>query len=108
MQTQQFLGQYEISTDAARFNIQVIPQLPRGGELFGRRNPANRRGESDPEFSLFLGVYLSTSKLGLLESSTDKATFALLADVFILSAHRGKGLSKWLMRSIVGHEDLQG
>ena len=39
---------------------------------------------------------------------TDRSTFALLADLFILKAYRSKGLSKWLMRCVVGHEDLQG
>ncbi|WP_105258813.1 GNAT family N-acetyltransferase [Pseudoalteromonas sp. T1lg88] len=37
-----------------------------------------------------------------------RATFAYLADVFVVEAHRGKGLSKWLVESIVSHPDLQG
>jgi GNAT superfamily N-acetyltransferase len=36
------------------------------------------------------------------------ATFAYLADVFILEAHRGKGLSKFLMQEILAHPELQG
>ena len=39
---------------------------------------------------------------------TDKSTFALVADVFILDSHRGKGLSRRLMQSIMEHADLQG
>lgn len=39
---------------------------------------------------------------------TDKATFANLVDVFVLSDHRGKGLSQWLMHEILHHADLQG
>jgi GNAT superfamily N-acetyltransferase len=31
-----------------------------------------------------------------------------LADVYVLEAHRGKGLSKWLLETILGHQDLQG
>lgn len=38
---------------------------------------------------------------------TDKATFALVADVFVLEPHRGKGLSKWLMRSVMEYPELQ-
>jgi GNAT superfamily N-acetyltransferase len=53
-------------------------------------------------------VYHQTAQVGFARVVTDKSTFALLADLFILSAHRGKGLSKWLMRCVVGHEDLQG
>jgi GNAT superfamily N-acetyltransferase len=39
---------------------------------------------------------------------TDKATFAYLADVYILLEHRGKGLSRRLMEQITQHPDLQG
>jgi len=38
----------------------------------------------------------------------DKATFAYLADVFILEKYRGKGLSKWLIEVIQFHPELQG
>ena len=39
---------------------------------------------------------------------TDHATFAYVADVFILEKHRGNGLSKMLMQEIVSHPQLQG
>jgi GNAT superfamily N-acetyltransferase len=39
---------------------------------------------------------------------TDRATFAYLADVYVLEGHRGKGLSKWLVESVLHHPDLQG
>ena len=39
---------------------------------------------------------------------TDKATFAYLADVFVLNEYRGNGLSKWLMEILQAHPDLQG
>ena len=39
---------------------------------------------------------------------TDYATFAWVADVFMLPEHRGQGLSKWLMEVILAHPELQG
>jgi GNAT superfamily N-acetyltransferase len=39
---------------------------------------------------------------------TDKATWAWLCDVFVLPAHRGKGVSKLLMDAVVAHPELQG
>lgn len=39
---------------------------------------------------------------------TDKATFAYLADVFVLEAFRGKGLSKWMLEAVMSHSDTQG
>ncbi len=39
---------------------------------------------------------------------TDYATFAWIADVFVLPEHRGHGLSKWLMDVMLSHSQLQG
>jgi len=46
--------------------------------------------------------------VGFARVISDFATFAYLADVFIVQGHRGKGLSKWLMQTIVEHPHLQG
>lgn len=58
--------------------------------------------------SLCFGVYQGEAQVGFARVVTDKATFALVADVFILRAHRGKGLSKCLMHEVMKHPDLQG
>ena len=47
-------------------------------------------------------------QVGFARAITDSATYAYLADVYILEGHRGKGLSKWLMQEIMLHSDLQG
>ena len=58
--------------------------------------------------SLCFGLYHKAEQVGFARVITDKATFAYLADVFVLDAHRGKGLSKWLMQVVMQHQDLQG
>lgn len=46
--------------------------------------------------------------MGFARVITDRATFAYLADVFVLEDFRGRGLAKWLMECIVAHQELQG
>ncbi|UXI03048.1 GNAT family N-acetyltransferase [Photobacterium sp. TY1-4] len=59
--------------------------------------------------SLCFGVYEDTGQqVGFARLITDKATFAYLADVFIVQSHQGLGLSKWLIEHIVAHPELQG
>ena len=58
--------------------------------------------------SLPFGVYKSENLIGFARVVTDYATFAYLGDVFILEEFRGRGLSKWLMETILAHPDLQG
>lgn len=58
--------------------------------------------------ALCFGVFTGQQQIGFARVITDKATFAYLADVFIIDEFRGKGLSKWLMEVIMAHPDLQG
>lgn len=53
-------------------------------------------------------VYDGGAQVGFARVVTDRATFAYLADVFVLGSHRGRGLSKLLMQTIVAHPELQG
>ena len=100
------LGDYDISTDPARLDLTVIhgyltqsywsPGIPRD---VVERAMAN---------SMCIGLYRGAEQVGFARVVTDRATFAYLADVFVLEPHRGKGLSKRLMAFIQSHPDLQG
>jgi GNAT superfamily N-acetyltransferase len=58
--------------------------------------------------SLCFGVFHGQDQVGLARVITDKASFAYLADVYVLEPHRGLGLCKWLLEVIQAHPDLQG
>jgi GNAT superfamily N-acetyltransferase len=59
--------------------------------------------------SLCFGVFDSAGhQIGFARAVTDSATYAYLADVYILEEYRGRGLSKWLMSEVVSHPQLQG
>lgn len=58
--------------------------------------------------SLSFGVYEGKQQVGFARVISDYATFAYIADVFVLEEHRGKGLSKRLMEIIISHPRLQG
>lgn len=99
-------GGYAISTDPDRLDFDVIhgflsqsywsPGIPR---------PMVERAAQN---SLCFGVYRGGEQVGYSRIITDYATFAYLADVFILTEHRGIELSKWMMATIKGHPSLQG
>ena len=107
MQTQRFLDEYEISTDTRRLDLDVIYNFLAVESYWSVGIPRSIV-ERAVQNSLCFGVYHAHAQVGFGRVVTDKSTFALLADLFILKPHRGKGLSKWLMRSIMEHEDLQG
>lgn len=99
---------YELSGDPARLDLDAIhayltrsywsPGIPR--EVVGR---AMRH-------SLCLGVYerRSGAQVGFARVVTDHATFAYLCDVYVLEEHRGRGLSKAMMRWLMEQPALTG
>ncbi|HEX6802114.1 MAG TPA: GNAT family N-acetyltransferase [Terriglobales bacterium] len=58
--------------------------------------------------SLCFGVLQGAQQVGFARVITDYATFAYMADVFILEQYRGRGLAKFLMECITKHPELQG
>ena len=58
--------------------------------------------------SLCISVRHAGQQVAMARVVTDRATFAYLADVYVLEEHRGKGLSKSMMAAVHAHPDLQG
>jgi GNAT superfamily N-acetyltransferase len=60
------------------------------------------------EHSLSLGLYTAEGEqAGFARIVTDRATFAWLCDVFIDTAHRGRGLGVFLVETATGHPDVR-
>ena len=60
------------------------------------------------EHSLCFGAFDGGAQVGFARVVTDRATFAYLADVFVLDSHRGRGVGKALVAEVLAHPDLQG
>ncbi|MBX3595364.1 GNAT family N-acetyltransferase [Sphingomonas sp.] len=63
--------------------------------------------------SLCVGAYApdergADEQIGFARVVTDRATFAYLADVFVLPAHRGRGVARAMLTALHAHPDLQG
>ena len=58
--------------------------------------------------SLCFGVFDGNQQVGFARVVTDRATYAYLCDVYVLESHRGLGLGKWLIDTVMAHPDLQG
>jgi GNAT superfamily N-acetyltransferase len=95
----------EISTDRARLDIDVIWNFIRGS-YWAEAIPREIM-ERAIDGSLCFGAFEDAAQVGFARVVTDKATFAYLADVFVLESHRGRGISKQLMQAVMDHPDLQ-
>jgi hypothetical protein len=106
-------GIYFITTDPSKLQVEVIHQFLTTESYWAPGIPKNIV-EKAIENSMCFGLYLkekpestSYTQIGFARLVTDKATFAYLADVFVLKPYRGQGLSKWLMQTIQSHPELQ-
>ena len=95
-----------ISTEKEKFDIDLIHSfLNRSYWAEGISKEIIKRSIDG---ALCFAVFENDKQVGFARMITDKATFAYLADVFIIAEYRGLGLSKWLMEVIMSHPDLQG
>lgn len=97
---------FEISTDPARVDVAAVHAFLTRSYWAGGI-PLETVARSI-EHSLPFGLYHGPALVGFARVITDRATFGYLGDVFVLEAYRGRGLSKWLMETILAHPDLQG
>ena len=103
-------GAYEISTDADRLDLDVV----HGFLAASYWSPGIPRDvvERAARHSLPFGVYETgghtSRQVGYARVVTDRATFAYLADVFVLDEARGRGYGRRLMEAVMAHPELQG
>jgi GNAT superfamily N-acetyltransferase len=99
---------YEISSDSKRLDIPLIHRWLTTSSYWAAGIPRDIVDRAIAN-SLNFGIYHPTDgQVGFARVISDHATFAYLADVFVLEAHRGKGLSKRLMEAVLAHPELQG
>ena len=100
-------GEYLITTERSRLDVPFIHNFLSNESYWavGRNIEVVKRTIDN---SLCFGIYREAEQVGFARVVTDFATFAWLADVFVVPEHRRRGLAKWLMEVILAHPELQG
>ena len=99
-------GKYLITTDPGRFDLDVVHGYLTN--CYWAEGISHETVQRSIEGSLCFGLFAGSRQVGFARVITDSATYAYLADVFILEGHHGRGLSKWMMECILAHPRLQG
>jgi GNAT superfamily N-acetyltransferase len=96
----------EVSADPSRLDVALIHRVL--AESYWAKGIPRETVERSIRGSLCFGAYAENGQIGFARIISDRATFAYLADVFVLPGHRGQGVSRALMEAIVAHPELQG
>ena len=97
---------YLVSTYKRKLNIDFIADF-----LINKTYWASTRTidqiKTTIEHSICFAVYFHDNQIAFARVISDCATFAYLADVFVIDKFRGKGIAKELMHFILKHPQLQ-
>ena len=100
-------NEYTISTDKEKLDVLSIHNFLANQTDWANNIPINTL-KIAIENSLNFGLYYKNKQIGFARIISDYSTIAYLGDVYILKEFRGKGLSKWLIHTIMEHPNLQG
>jgi predicted GNAT superfamily acetyltransferase len=95
-----------VSTDKSRLDVARIHRFLSEESYWAKGIPL-ALVERAIEHSLCFGAYDDDSLVGFARVVTDYAVFAYVGDVFVLTSHRGRGVSKLVMDAIRSHPELQ-
>jgi len=98
---------FDFSTDRSRLDFEAIYDFL-AHRTYWAQNIPREVVQRSIDNALCFGVYEGKIQVGFARLITDYATFAYLADVFILEEYRGRGLSKKLVAFITSLPELQG
>ena len=98
-------NEYLISTDQSKLQFDAIHNFLR--TTYWSKDIAFEKVKKAAENSFCFGMYHNDKQMGFARIITDYTSFAYLADVYILEEHRGKGLSKWMMKVMLDYPDLK-
>ena len=98
-------GDYELDDDRARLDMDRIASWL-AESYWARPTPEAAVRRSWETAGVMLGLYREGSQVGCARAVTDLARFAYLGDVFIEPEHRGHGLGRWLVQTMLEHPSL--
>lgn len=101
-------GGYELDDDRGRVDLDVVQTFLAHESYWARGRPRELVARSWAGSTRVVGCYLGDALVGGTRVISDLATFAYLDDLFVLAAHRGRGLGVALVRETIEHPDFAG
>lgn len=95
-----------IEVTCERVDIDVVHRYL-SEESYWAKGITRERVERAIAHSIPFSAFEDGAQIGFARVITDRATFAYLADVFVLPSHRGRGVAKKIMEAVCAHPELQ-
>ncbi|MEH7245815.1 GNAT family N-acetyltransferase [Neobacillus niacini] len=102
-----------LSTDKQYLDTNVIHKFLSVESYWAKGISLEKVKKSIEKSSICFGMYDGNpekgdaKQIGFVRAVTDFVRFAWIMDVFVLPEYRGKGLSKWMMETMIGESELK-
>jgi GNAT superfamily N-acetyltransferase len=94
-------GGIELDDDPARVDVDAVHRFLSEESYWARGRPRETVERLVREASRVVGLYAGERQVGFARAFTDGVSIAYLADVYVVSDFRGRGLGVELVREIV-------
>ena len=104
-------GAYRVSTDLRQIDFDTVHRFL--SSSYWSPGIARETVERAARNALVFGLHHDAEggqgpqQVGYARVLTDYVAIAYVLDVFVLEAHRGGGLARWLMETILAHPELR-
>ena len=100
-------GEYDIDDERSRLDMdRIVGWLAES--YWARSQPEAAVRRSWDAAGVTLGLYHGDEMIGCTRAITDFTRFAYLSDVYVEPAHRGHGLGRWLVQTMLDHPNVLG
>jgi GNAT superfamily N-acetyltransferase len=100
------MGELRLSTDPTEMDAVAIHAVLT--EMYWSRGIPLDTVRRAIQGSLAIGVFDGDRQVAFARAVTDGATFAYVADVYVLEAYRGRGVATRMMEAMTTHPRLRG
>jgi GNAT superfamily N-acetyltransferase len=94
-------GGFELDDDRARIDVDAVHAFIAGESYWGLGRERAQVVRAIEGSTRVIGLYLAGRQVGFARAVSDATSVAYLADVYVLAAHRGRGLGLELVREMV-------
>jgi GNAT superfamily N-acetyltransferase len=92
---------FELDDDPARIDVDAVHRYISGESYWGRGRPRDLVRRAIEGSQRVVGLYHHGEQVGFARAVSDRTTVGYLADVYVLSEHRGRGLGLALVRETI-------
>jgi GNAT superfamily N-acetyltransferase len=101
-------GGYELDDERARVDRAAVHAFIGGESYWARGRSREVMDALIDSAARVVGLYVGGEQVGFSRAISDRHTMSYLADVYVLPAHRGRGLGAELVRFSVDEGELAG